>query len=85
MEEVSQWNREYSIERWQTVSGSQYAYSPATIVALPDARLLQAMTYTLLHAGEKIVDPPLIATEDVVRSDVALYAGGITWIDRDYE
>jgi hypothetical protein len=85
MEEVAQWNKEYIIERWQTVSGGQYAYSPATIVALPDARLLQAMTYTLLEAGEKIVNPPMVATEDVVRSDVAIYAGGITWVDRDYD
>src|SRR5258708_14136166 len=43
----------YIIPRWKTVSGSQYAYSPATVAALPDSRLLQAMTYTLLEAGEK--------------------------------
>lgn len=85
MEAVAQWAAEYIIERWQTVSGSQYAYSPATIVALPDGRLLQAMTYTLLQAGEKVVDPPLVATENVVRSDMAIYAGGVTWIDRDYD
>jgi Bacteriophage head to tail connecting protein len=85
LEAVAQASREYSVERWQTVSGSQYAYSPATIVALPDARLLQAMTYTLLEAGEKIVNPPLIATEDVVRSDMSVYSGGVTWVDRDYD
>jgi hypothetical protein len=85
MESVAQWNKEYNVERWQLVSGGQYAYSPATIVALPDARLLQAMTYTLLQAGEKIVNPPMVATEDVVRSDVSIYPGGITWVDRDYD
>lgn len=79
------WGRHYIIPRWQTVSGSQYSYSPATVCALPDARLLQAMTFTLLEAGEKATSPPIIATQNVVRSDVALYAGGITWVDEEYD
>ena len=85
IEATAIWGRIYRIPRWQTVSGSQYAYSPATVAALPDARLLQAMTLTLLEAGEKLVNPPVLATVDVVRSDVALYAGGITWIDKEYD
>lgn len=85
MEVTPQRSFEYVIPRWQTVSGSQYAYSPATVAALPDARLIQAMTYTLLEAGEKATNPPMVATTDVVRSDVAIYAGGITWVDRDYD
>lgn len=78
------WGQFYRIPRWQTVSGSQYSFSPATVAALPDARLIQAMTYTLLEAGEKAANPPVIATQDVVRSDIALYAGGITWVSEDY-
>lgn len=89
MEAVPIWNRHYIIPRWQTVSdavyGSQYSYSPATVIALPDARLLQAMTYTLLEAGEKATSPPMVATQDAVRSDVALFAGGITWVDNEYD
>lgn len=85
MEEVATWNREYNVERWQTVSGSQYAFSPSTIAALPEARLLQSMTYTLLEAGEKATNPPMVATKDVVRSDMAIYSGGVTWVDRDYD
>lgn len=85
LEEVGTWNREYCIPRWQTVSGSQYAFSPCTVAALPDARLLQAMTYTLLEAGEKVTNPPMVATQQAVRGDVAIYAGGITWVDRDYD
>jgi len=85
IESVATWNFEYDVARWQTVSGSQYAYSPATVAALPDARLIQAMTYTLLEAGEKIVNPPMIAQSDVLRGDVAVYAGGITWADKDYD
>lgn len=77
--------KHYIIPRWQTVSGSQYSYSPATVCALPDARLIQAMTFTLLEAGEKATSPPIIATQDAVRSDLALYAGGVTWVDADYD
>lgn len=85
MESVAQKRREYVIPRWLTVSGSQYPHSPAVVAALPEARLLQAMTYTLLEAGEKVVNPPLVATEQAVRSDVAIYAGGITWVDMEYD
>ena len=85
LEAIPVWHNEYIIPRWQTVSGSQYAYSPASITALPDARLIQSMTYTLLEAGEKATNPPLIATQDAVRSDVSIYAGGITWVDMDYD
>lgn len=79
------WGRHYIIPRWLTVSGSQYAYSPAAVCALPDARLLQAMTFTLLEAGEKATSPPMVAVQGAVRSDVALYAGGITWVDMEYD
>ena len=85
MEAVNTWNREYNVERWQTVSGSQYAFSPATVAALPESRLLQSMTYTILEAGEKTTNPPMVATKDVVRSDMAIYAGGVSWVDRDYD
>jgi len=74
-----------TLPRWQTVSGSQYAYSPATVAGLPDARLLQAMTLTLLEAGEISVRPPMIATQDAIRSDIQLYSGGITWADVEYD
>jgi hypothetical protein len=73
------------LPRWQTVSGSQYAYSPATVAGLPDARLLQAMSLTLLEAGEMSVRPPMIATQDAIRSDIQLYSGGITWADVEYD
>lgn len=85
LEAVPTFNKEYCVERWQTVSGSQYAYSPAAVAALPDARLLQAMTYTLLEAGEKATNPPMVATEQAVRSDINIYAGGVTWVDYDYD
>lgn len=79
------WSKIYTIPRWATVSGSQYAYAPTTVAALPDARLIQQMTLVLLEAGEKAVNPPLVATQDVVRSDIMQFAGGITWVDAEYD
>jgi hypothetical protein len=73
------------IPRWQTVSESQYAYSPAVVAALPDARLLQAMTITLLEAGELSVRPPLLAVQEAIRSDINLVSGGVTWVDAQYD
>lgn len=75
----------YVIPRWQTVSGSQYAYSAAAVVALSDGRLLQAMTRTLLRAGQKAVDPPLVAVQNVIRGDVSMFPGAITWVDDAYD
>lgn len=75
----------YIIPRWQTVSGSPYAYSPATVAALPDARLIQAMTQTLLEAGEKFTNPPLLGVQEALRGELDLMAGGVTWVDREYD
>lgn len=81
MEEVGIFVHPYVIPRWQTVSGSQYAYSPATVAALPEARLIQAMTLTLLEAGEKAVNPPLVAAREIFRDDFNYFAGGLTYAD----
>lgn len=85
IEEVNRSRMGYVVPRWQTVSGAQYAYSPAAVAGLPDARLIQAMTLTLLEAGEMAVRPPLVATKDAIREDVQWYPGGVTWADVDYD
>jgi hypothetical protein len=85
LEETGRRTLGYVVPRWQTVSGSQYAYSPATVAALPDARLIQAMTLTLLEAGERFTNPPMVAVQEAIRSDVQVFAGGITWVDAEYD
>jgi hypothetical protein len=75
----------YVVPRFQTIAGSPYAYSPATVVGLPDARCLQAMTHTLLEASERYARPPILATMGVVRGDVDLSPDGITWVDEEYD
>jgi hypothetical protein len=83
--EVPEPSMPYIVPRWSKVSTSQYAFSPATIIALPNARLIQRMMLTLIEAAEKTVDPPLVATHEAIKSEVDLSAGGITWVDREYD
>lgn len=75
----------YVVPRWMTVSGSVYGRSMATAVALPDGRTTQVVMRTIREAGEKYVDPPMIAIADAIRGDIPLYAGGITIADMEYD
>jgi len=75
----------YVVPRWMTVSGSQYGRSMATEVALPDGRTMQAVIRTLREAGEKYVDPPMVAVYEAIRGDIPLYPGGITYADMEYD
>lgn len=85
LEEVPTSRLGYVIPRWDTLPGSQYAHSPATLIAIPDARLLQRMTLTLLEAGEKAVDPPMLAVGENIQGGINVYAGGVTYVDPEYD
>lgn len=85
MECVGSWIPIYCIPRWSLAHGSAYAHSPAVVAGLPDARLLQQITAVLLEAGEKAVSPPLVGVQEAIRGDVAVFAGGITWVDAEYD
>lgn len=83
MEETPYKHEYYVVPRWKKIPGSVYAYSPAAMASLPAARLVQDMTLTILEAGQKAVDPPMIKFGDFLRSDANLFAGGITEADAD--
>lgn len=85
LEEVPQTRLGYVIPRWRLGAFGQYATSPCTMLALPDGRLLQQMTLSLLEATEKAATPPMIATIDAVRTDMQTFAGGVTWVDKEYD
>ncbi|MGA0595613.1 portal protein [Enterovirga sp. CN4-39] len=85
LREAGSYEFRYVIPRWQTISGSPYAVSPAVTVALADARGMQTMARVLLEAGEKNVDPPMKAVMEKIRGDINLYSGGITIVDPDYD
>lgn len=85
LEKIGQHHKHYIVPRFQTIAGTPYAYSPATIAALPDGRTLQAMTHTLLEAAERYSNPPVVATQKVVVGPVDLRPNGITWVDNQYD
>lgn len=85
LEEVGQNYFGYVVPRWQTVSGSPFGRSMATSIALTDGRTMQIVVRVLREAGEKFVDPPMIGVEGALRSDIALYPGGITFADIEYD
>lgn len=78
-------NKQYVVPRFKTIPGHPFAYSPATVIGLPDARSVQQMQHTLLEAAERYTRPPIIATAKVIRGDVDLSADGITWVDDEYD
>lgn len=75
----------YMVSRWHGISGSPYAYSPCAIVGKPDAQTMQDMTRVILEAGEKAVNPPMVAQHQAVLGGVNIYAGGVTWADKNYD
>jgi hypothetical protein len=85
LEEVATRTLRAVIPRWVTVSGSPIAYSPSAVLALPDARMLQEITLTILEAGQKAVDPPTISVGEAINGGINLYAGGNTSVDADYD
>ena len=53
----------YHVCRWTKISGEIYGRSPAW-TALPDIRVVNAMSKVVLKAAQKIVDPPLMVPDD---------------------
>jgi len=71
----------YIVPRWRTVTGMAQGFSPATINALPDGRMLQSLARIILEQGEKAVDPAIVARGEIFRDAINLYAGGMTYVD----
>lgn len=69
-----------AVPRWETAPDEVYGRSPG-MMALPDARTLQAMGKTLLIGGERAVDPPIGVMNDSVMSPVRNFPGGVTVFD----
>ena len=69
----------YIVCRWLKGTGEVYGRS-ACMVALPDAKMLNEMSYTTLKGAQKVVDPPLMLPDDGVVGTVRTGAGGIVYI-----
>lgn len=75
----------YVVPRWHLFAGTQYAFSPATMPALADARMAQMLSQILLESGEKAIDPPILAKQEIVIGEPNIQAGGITWVDLEHD
>lgn len=75
----------YWVRRWELQRGSVYAVSPPAMMGLPDARMAQVLAQITQEAAEKQIDPPLVATRDAVWEGPNTFAGGVTWIDKEYD
>jgi len=71
----------YVVPRYWIVGGFPQGFSPHTINALPDGRMLQQLASIILEQGEKAIDPPSVAKGEIFRDAVNMYAGGMTYVD----
>lgn len=70
----------YIVPRWYKVRGEKYGRSPAMTV-MPDIRMVNRMTETVLRGAEKIVDPPLLLPDGGLVSPIRLFPGGLSFSD----
>lgn len=65
--------------RWSVVDDDIYGYGPGS-AALADVKMLQALTKDQLEATRKMVNPPLIADEELRTRGVMVKPGGVTYM-----
>lgn len=68
----------FCVSRWVKISGEVYGRSPA-MKAMPDILSLQTMEKTMLKAGQKAVDPPLVLDDDSVIEPLSQAPGSVIW------
>jgi hypothetical protein len=66
------------VPRWYKVSGEIYGRGPA-LSALPDIKMVNSMYMTMIQAGQKIADPPLLMADDDTIRPLRMYPGGINY------
>jgi hypothetical protein len=74
----------YIAGRWYKARGEVWGRSP-TMTAMPDIRMVNRMSDTILRGAEKIVDPPIVIPDGGLVSPVRLSPGGITYSEGQIE
>lgn len=78
LEESGYHEMPYMFWRWSVLSGQMYGRGQAHI-ALPFARVLNAMSETTLMAAEKVSDPPLLVPDDSFLGPIRSGPGGLSY------
>ncbi len=68
----------FTVARWSKATGEVYGRSP-TMEVLPDIRMLQEMSKTVIRAAQKIVDPPLLVQDEGAMNPVKTMPGGLNY------
>ena len=68
----------FFIPRFSKLAGDVWGYSPA-MVSLPDIKMLNAMSKTLIRSAQKIVDPPVEMPHDGYLMPMNFNPGGINF------
>lgn len=68
----------YIVSRWEKYSGEIYGRGPG-FTALPEAKIVNKMTETIIMASQKIVDPPLQAPDDGFIMPLRTTPGGLNF------
>jgi hypothetical protein len=69
----------YVVPRWWVISGEVFGRSPL-MTALPQVKVANAATRTVMRAAEKAVDPPLTVPHEGLVGPVRQYAGSLTYL-----
>ncbi len=68
----------YHVPRWSKLAGECYGRSPALSV-MPEIRMVNAMSKTLIVAAQKIVDPPLVVPDDAFLLPIRQTPGALNY------
>ncbi len=74
----------HAVSRWVKIGGEVYGRSPA-MKCMPDIMALQTMERTLLKAGQKAVDPPIIFADDGFLEPLSTAPGSIMFKEAGVE
>jgi hypothetical protein len=66
----------YLVPRWTKLCGEKYGRGPAMSV-LPEIRMVNAMSKTMIIAAQKMVDPPLMVEDDGYMLPIKSSPGGV--------
>ena len=72
----------YQVARWSTASRGTYGDSPA-MAALPDIKMLNAMSKTTIVAAQKVADPPILTVDERGLRGARTMPGGIIYAGLD--
>lgn len=73
-----------AIPRFSKITGEVYGRSPA-MTCLPDIKMVNAMSKTILKAGQKAVDPPMMLPDEGFLLPIKMSPGGMNFYNNSLD